>query len=153
MVTIRDVAREAGVSVASASRALNGHLNVTPETRARVELAASALRYVPHSGARSLTRRKSDALGVRPEHWRAGDGGAGIRMRADFIERLGSSVNIHLRPDLPGTPPDAANPDRPAMVWHHVEPARVREGETVSLTPDPEHLHLFAADGLAIARP
>ena len=64
MVTIRDVAREAGVSVASASRALNGHLNVTPETRARVELAASALRYVPHSGARSLTRRKSDALGV-----------------------------------------------------------------------------------------
>lgn len=64
MVTIRDVAREAGVSVASASRALNGHDNVTPETRARIESAAAALRYVPHSGARSLTRRKSDAIGV-----------------------------------------------------------------------------------------
>ena len=64
MVTIRDVAREAGVSVASASRALNGHDNVTSETRARVQTAATKLRYVPHSGARSLTRRTSDAIGV-----------------------------------------------------------------------------------------
>jgi LacI family transcriptional regulator len=64
MVTIRDVAREAGVSVASASRALNGHDNVTPETRDRVKDAAGRLRYVPHSGARSLTRQKADALGV-----------------------------------------------------------------------------------------
>ncbi len=64
MVTIRDVAREAAVSVASASRALNGHDNVTPETRARIQAAAAKLRYVPHSGARSLTRRKSDAIGV-----------------------------------------------------------------------------------------
>lgn len=64
MATIRDVAREAGVSVASASRALNGHDNVTPETRARIEAAAATLSYVPHSGARSLTRRKSDAIGV-----------------------------------------------------------------------------------------
>lgn len=64
MVTIRDVAREAGVSVASASRALNGHDNVTLETRERVQTAASKLRYVPHSGARSLTRQKADAIGV-----------------------------------------------------------------------------------------
>ena len=64
MVTIRDVAREAGVSVASASRALNGHDNVTPATRARIEAAAKLLRYVPHSGARSLTRRQTDSIGV-----------------------------------------------------------------------------------------
>ena len=64
MVTIRDVAREAGVSVASASRALNQHTNVTPETRERVEHAARRLHYVPHEGARSLTRRRSDAIGV-----------------------------------------------------------------------------------------
>ncbi|MDQ3478481.1 MAG: LacI family transcriptional regulator [Pseudomonadota bacterium] len=64
MATIRDVAREAGVSVASASRALNGHDNVTPDLRARVEAAASKLSYVPHWGARSLTRRTSDAIGV-----------------------------------------------------------------------------------------
>ena len=64
MVTIRDVARAAGVSVASASRALNRHTNVTPETRQRVEDAARQLRYIPHEGARSLTRRRSDAIGV-----------------------------------------------------------------------------------------
>lgn len=64
MVTIRDVAREAGVSVASASRALNDHPNVTPETRDQVRASAAKLRYVPHSGARSLTRQKSDSIGV-----------------------------------------------------------------------------------------
>jgi LacI family transcriptional regulator len=64
MATIRDVAREAGVSVASASRALNGHDSVTSNTRARIEAAAARLNYVPHSGARSLTRRKCDAIGV-----------------------------------------------------------------------------------------
>ena len=84
-------------------------------------------------------------LGVRPEHWcLGGSGGDGINLRADFIERLGSSVNIHFR---------QAAPDAPALVWHHIEPARVREGETVRLTPDPSHLHLFAPDGQALARP
>lgn len=64
MATIRDVAREAGVSVASASRALNGLTNVTDEMRNKVWAAANKLKFVPHSGARSLTRRKSDAIGV-----------------------------------------------------------------------------------------
>lgn len=64
MPTIRDVAREAGVSVASASRALNGLSNVTGEMSERVWAAANKLKFVPHSGARSLTRRKSDAIGV-----------------------------------------------------------------------------------------
>ncbi|MFL6720493.1 MAG: LacI family DNA-binding transcriptional regulator [Sphingomonas sp.] len=64
MVTIRDVAREAAVSVASASRALNDHANVTPATRERVRAAAQRLRYVPHSGARNLTRQKTDSIGV-----------------------------------------------------------------------------------------
>ena len=62
--TIRDVAREAAVSVASASRALNGHSNVTSETRARVLEAARRLAYVPHLGARSLTSRRTDTIGV-----------------------------------------------------------------------------------------
>ena len=64
MVTIRDVAREAGVSVASASRALNDRDNVTAATRDRVRAAAQRLSYVPHSGARNLTRQKTDSIGV-----------------------------------------------------------------------------------------
>ncbi len=64
MVTIREVARAAGVSVATASRALNGLSSVTQDTRAKIEAAAVQLDYVPHSGARSLTRRKTDTIGV-----------------------------------------------------------------------------------------
>lgn len=63
-VTIRDVAREAAVSVASASRALNGHANVRPALRSRVEAAAALLRYVPHHGARSLSLARTGAIGV-----------------------------------------------------------------------------------------
>ena len=62
--TIRDVAARAAVSVASVSRALNGHGNVHPETRARVTAAAEALGYVPHAGARSLSLAKTQAIGV-----------------------------------------------------------------------------------------
>ncbi len=64
MVTIRDVAKAAGVSVATASRALNGLDNVTRATREKIELAAAELNYVPHSGARSLTSRQTDTIGV-----------------------------------------------------------------------------------------
>lgn len=63
-VTIRDVARRAAVSVASASRALNNHSSVTPATRQRVIDAARALDYVPHLGARSLSRGRSNTIGV-----------------------------------------------------------------------------------------
>jgi LacI family transcriptional regulator len=62
--TIRDVARAASVSVASASRALNGHASVTAETRAKVVEAARLLDYVPHLGARSLSTRRSNTIGV-----------------------------------------------------------------------------------------
>ena len=62
--TIKDVARVAGVSVASVSRALNGHESVTEETRKRILKAAGELRYVPHAGARSLITRRTDTVGV-----------------------------------------------------------------------------------------
>lgn len=64
MVTIREVAKAAGVSVATASRALNGLSIVTEKTREKIEAAAARLDYVPHSGARSLTRKQTDTIGV-----------------------------------------------------------------------------------------
>lgn len=62
--TIRDVAREAKVSIASASRAINGLDSVTKTTSERVLNAARILKYVPHSGARSLITRRTDLIGV-----------------------------------------------------------------------------------------
>jgi LacI family transcriptional regulator len=63
-VTIRDVAREARVSVASVSRALNGHTSVTAPTRERIAEIAKRLRYVPHSAARSLITRRTQTIGA-----------------------------------------------------------------------------------------
>lgn len=62
--TIRDVASAADVSVATVSRVFNDIDNVTPATRSRVLAAATTLGYVPHSGARSLSMRRTDTIGV-----------------------------------------------------------------------------------------
>jgi LacI family transcriptional regulator len=63
-VTIKDVAREADVSVASVSRVLNGVGRVGAATRSRILDTAERLRYVPHEGARSLITRRTDTIGM-----------------------------------------------------------------------------------------
>ncbi len=63
-VTIRDVAREAQVSVATVSRALNGHSNVAEPVRQTVLEVARRLRYSPHAAARSLSSRSTQTIGV-----------------------------------------------------------------------------------------
>jgi LacI family transcriptional regulator len=64
MSTIKDVAREAGVSVATVSRVLNGSAPVREPTRQLVRDAAARLRYSPHVGARSLITSRTSTLGV-----------------------------------------------------------------------------------------
>jgi LacI family transcriptional regulator len=62
--TIVDVARAAGVSVATVSRVVNRNPNVTAATRRRIEAVVTRLRYVPDTAARSLVTRRSHMLGV-----------------------------------------------------------------------------------------
>lgn len=62
--TIKDVARAAGVSVATVSRALNGTEKITPETRQRVLAVAQEMRFTPSSAARSLITRRTHAVGA-----------------------------------------------------------------------------------------
>ncbi len=62
--TIRDVARAAGVSVATVSRAMNGADNVLPETKQRILDAAKELRFMPSGAARSLITRRTDTIGA-----------------------------------------------------------------------------------------
>jgi LacI family transcriptional regulator, galactose operon repressor len=64
MVTIKDVAREAGVSVASVSRALNGTGEVTEKVRRRVQAAAAKLKYVPHRAAQMLITKRTHTIGL-----------------------------------------------------------------------------------------
>jgi LacI family transcriptional regulator len=64
MATINDVAALAGVSVATVSRALNGKATVAPELVARVQAAATELRYHPNGLARSLRSQQTAVLAL-----------------------------------------------------------------------------------------
>lgn len=63
-VTIREVAAQAGVSVATVSRVLNRRPDVAEAVRARVLAAATELRYQPNHAARSLRTRATRVLGL-----------------------------------------------------------------------------------------
>ena len=63
VVTIRDVAQAAGVSLASVSRALNGGKNVSARVARDVAAAADRLGYQPDFLARSLRTRTSGMVG------------------------------------------------------------------------------------------
>lgn len=64
--SIKDVAREAGVSAATVSYVLNNHPreSISPETAARVQAAVTKLDYVPNLNARSLSSRRTHLIGV-----------------------------------------------------------------------------------------
>lgn len=109
--SLQDVARAAGLSPATVSRFLNGSLNLPPETAERINTAISALNYRPNPHARSLSRGRSDTIGLvvpdvanpffaklaaAVEH-HAGQAGLGLMLcssvnrqsrELDYIERL-----------------------------------------------------------------
>ena len=64
MATIKDVAREAGVSVATVSRVFNDSGRVNDATRHRVRAVAERLRFWPNGVARSLITNRTHAIGV-----------------------------------------------------------------------------------------
>jgi LacI family transcriptional regulator len=65
VVTLEDVARHAGVSLATASRVLNGSSRrVGAALRERVELAATELGYQPNATAQTLARGSSNVIGL-----------------------------------------------------------------------------------------
>ena len=63
-VTLKDVAKLAGVSTAAASKALRGEKDIGPETRARVEKIAESLGYCTNNLAIYLRNGSIKALGV-----------------------------------------------------------------------------------------
>ena len=60
--TIYDVARDAGVSIATVSRVINGKGYVSEDTRRRVEEACED--YHPLASAREIQSRKSNTIGI-----------------------------------------------------------------------------------------
>lgn len=64
MVTIKDIARLAGVSITTVSRALNGYPDVSPKTRKKIQKIAAELGYRPNVVARSLVTKKTQTIGL-----------------------------------------------------------------------------------------
>lgn len=64
-VTIKDIAREAGVSIASVSRALNGMDGISGKKRSRIlRRVCERLSYTPNGLARSLVKRRTQTIGI-----------------------------------------------------------------------------------------
>ncbi len=63
-VTIKDIARELGVSPSTVSRALKDHPDISEETRRQVKELAGRMKYKPNAIALSLKNRKSNVVGV-----------------------------------------------------------------------------------------
>lgn len=63
-LTIYDVAKEAGVSIASVSRVLHGKDGVSDATRERIRVAMRELRYVPSGAARGLASKRLGVIGL-----------------------------------------------------------------------------------------
>ena len=64
MVSIKDVARVAGVSDKTVSRVVNREPNVTPDTIERVQSAIDALGYIPNLAARSIRSSRTNIIGI-----------------------------------------------------------------------------------------
>jgi LacI family transcriptional regulator len=63
-ITIKDVARQAGVSTATVSRVFNDVGPVDEKTRKRVLDVSKELRYTPNAAGRSLSTNRTDAIGL-----------------------------------------------------------------------------------------
>src|ERR671913_1326006 len=62
--TIADVARQAGVSIATVSRVLNGTTPVQVEKANRVRIAMEELQFVPRQAARVLASKRTNTIGL-----------------------------------------------------------------------------------------
>jgi LacI family transcriptional regulator len=90
--TIVDIARRAGVGVATASRALNNAPDVSTATRERVLAAAAELNYQPSALARRFQGQRTGVVAFMPE---VGDQPAGDMQFKDFIAILARSCARH----------------------------------------------------------
>jgi LacI family transcriptional regulator len=92
--TLTDVARAAGVSRATAARALGGYGSASAEARQRVEAAAAELRYQPNAVARSMITGTTGTLGAVISDIELGFFAQAVRGIADAANAEGFEVIV-----------------------------------------------------------
>lgn len=64
MVSIKDISRRCGVSVATVSKALNNQSDISAETKRMIKKVADEMGYMPNASARALRTKRSHSIGV-----------------------------------------------------------------------------------------
>ena len=91
--TIYDVARAAGLSIASVSRVLNGQRNPREETRERVLQAVAELGFAPDGAARALSARLKEVVGVAVRRASLVEAGEGVFADEDESLQFPDMIN------------------------------------------------------------
>ena len=68
MATLKDVAKEAGLTVTTVSRIINNRGYISDKSREKVEQAMQKLNYQPNEVARSLSKQTTNTIGVIVPH-------------------------------------------------------------------------------------
>ncbi len=93
-VTIKDIARETGLSIATVSYVLNGKDNVLEETKKLVQETAERLGYIRNYSARSLVMNRSNLIGVVIPQT---EPGRAMVFENPFYSEILSSIEYHAR--------------------------------------------------------
>lgn len=94
MVTIHDVARLAGVSIATVSNTINQNNKVTPQTAERVMQAVRELNYIPNTLAKNLKTSQSNLIGIIAEDVCAFSSGDIIDGICEVCEENDFAINL-----------------------------------------------------------
>ena len=70
MVTLKEVAKEAGLTVGTVSRVLNNRGYISEDARKKVYSAMKKLNYHPNEVARSLQGKNTNTIGIVEDHSR-----------------------------------------------------------------------------------
>ena len=140
-VTLKDVAKEAGVSVGMASRVLGEYGSYSETTQAKVLRAAEALQYRPNGLARSLRLGRTSAIGVvvsniASYHW------------TTFVRGIEKAASSHGYQVILGTTDDDAVAER-----NYVQALHERNVDGIILSPSAENVPLLtnlASEGLPL---
>lgn len=90
-ITIRDVAQKAGVSISTASRALNDSKLISKSTKDKVKQVAQEMNYLPNYNARNLSLGQTNMVGVVSPIF-SGDSSANL-FQMDLIHAISQELN------------------------------------------------------------
>lgn len=144
MSTIFDIAREAGVSITTVSRALNGYNDVNQATRQRIVEIAQSLDYYPSAAARNLQGGRTDTVAFAPllrEH---------IESEPFFKEFLGQLTLSAFRHDLSLLATVADTPSHTREIYRElIGSSRVDGIILADIKPEDERIGLLGSMGAA----